>query len=149
MQGGDDHRRSAGIEGVDIDCDGRHDEDRRGDRDRGPRQAALPAEVAGHERQDDQSCIEGEGCCAEQLKAGLRRQAGRHGHDQHDGQFAAGAGAPGRGGGDQHELLPEPIGVFPGELLRDLVQAAHALDRDQERLLVVQAGSAQLIDSFA
>ena len=58
-----------------------------------------------------------------------------------------------RGGGirlpGQHELLPQPLRVLARELPRQLVEAAHALDGDEERLVRPQARLGQLGDPGA
>src|SRR5262249_48916680 len=57
------------------------------------------------------------------------------------------AGAAGAAG--QHQLLPEPFRMLPGELAGQLVEAAHPLDRDEERLVRAQAGRDELVDGTA
>ena len=49
----------------------------------------------------------------------------------------------------QHQLLPQPFRVLPGELAGQVVEAAHALDRDQERLVGAQADGDELVDGTA
>ena len=46
----------------------------------------------------------------------------------------------------QHQLLPQPFRMLPGELAGQVVQATHAFDRDQERLVGAQANGDELID---
>ena len=48
------------------------------------------------------------------------------------------AGASSIGRHDQ--LLPQPLGMRECELARQCIEAAHALDRDQERFISGQAG---------
>ena len=49
----------------------------------------------------------------------------------------------------QHQLLPQPFRVLPGELAGEVVEAAHPFDRDQERLVRAQAGGDELVDGAA
>ena len=75
-----------------------------------------------------------------------RRRARRA--DDHREQVAPRPGVRCRAVGfaGQHQLLPQPFRVLPGELAGQVVQAAHAFDRDQERLVGVQAGGDELVD---
>ena len=57
-----------------------------------------------------------------------------------------GAGEPGAVVGHERELLPQPVRVLTGVLAGDGVQVAQALDRDEERLVVVEPGRAQVGD---
>ncbi len=42
--------------------------------------------------------------------------------------------------GRHDQLLPQPLGMRACELARQRIEAAHALDRDQERFIPCQAG---------
>ena len=83
-------------------------------------------------------------------KAGLDRHARPDGEGEDDGQLA-----PGRRAGvvgalrNQDELLPQPVGVFAGKLAGDGVEVAEALDRDEESLLIIEAGRLPVGDLLA
>ena len=49
----------------------------------------------------------------------------------------------------QHQLLPQPFRMLPGELAGQFVEAAHPFDRDQERLVRAQAGCDELVNGAA
>ena len=49
----------------------------------------------------------------------------------------------------QDELLPQATAVLPGKLAGEIVQVPHALDGDQERLVVGEPGGVQLGDLVA
>src|SRR5215207_9161627 len=49
----------------------------------------------------------------------------------------------------QHELLPQPLGMLASELPRQLIEAAHAFDGDEERLVGSQASLGQIGDPAA
>ena len=51
--------------------------------------------------------------------------------------------------GRNHELLPETLGVLVGELARHRIQVAQALDRHEERFVVVEARLAQRVNLAA
>ena len=72
---------------------------------------------------------------------GQRRRHGKAQDDEHLGvsgvrRFFGSAGA-------DDQLLPEPLGMCARELARQRIEAAHALDRDQERFFACQAGLGQ------
>ena len=49
----------------------------------------------------------------------------------------------------QHQLLPQPIRMLPGELAGQFVEAAHPLHRDEERLVWAQACGDEFVDGAA
>ncbi len=108
---------------------------------------ALPGEVPREERQDEEAGV----ARIERLVvlvANLQAEEGRnldgerraYGQGQHDEGFDT-ADRLGRGGvvGTDDELLPQPLGVLARKLARESVEAPHALDGDQERLILCQA----------
>ena len=106
-------------------------------------QAALPCEVDGQQRKHEQAGIakvkglrEGE---AEQLRHLDGHRRGQR-EQECDGGFAVrnlrGLIVCRR----DDQLFPQTLGVFPRELPRQRIEAAHALDRDQESFIPCQAG---------
>ena len=69
---------------------------------------------------------------------GQRRGDGKAQDDERLGACGVRRLVGGVGGDDQ--LLPQPLGVRACELARQRIQAAHALDRDQEGFVPCQAG---------
>jgi hypothetical protein len=105
-------------------------------------QLALPDEIRREEREHEQARV-----ACEERRVAVKRQAEEHGnldrerrgHGQgkHDERFATGDRLRrGVAVGGEDELLPQPIRVLARELAGEGVQAAHALDRDQERLVL-------------
>jgi hypothetical protein len=109
------------------------------------RHPSLPEEIPREERQHEETGVaQVEGRVETQGDAeehGCLDGEGRgHGQGKHDERF--GTGDRRRRGiavGRDDELLPQPIRVLPRELAREGIQAAHAFDRDQERLVLRQA----------
>jgi hypothetical protein len=137
----------SGLERVEVHH--QRERGRRGEQDRSgpPRDAALPREVARQERQDGEGGVahEQQLVVARHVQQDLDPDTGGDREGQDHTQLAP-ATAVARLLRDEHELLPEPVGVLAGELARDLVEVAHALDRDEERLLVVEPARGQVVD---
>ena len=72
---------------------------------------------------------------------GQRRGHGQAQDDEHLGVSGV-RRFIGRAGADD-QLLPQPVGMLACELARQRIEAAHALDRDQEGLFSGQAGLGQ------
>ncbi len=113
--------------------------------------AALPREVRGQERQDEQADVAHQRCAVvDPGDAGLDRDARPDRECEHDRELAP----PRRAGvvgvlRNEDELLPQPVGVLAGELAGDGVEVAEALDRDEEGLLVIEAGRVPVGDLLA
>ena len=114
--------------------------------DRAEAQSARPREVAGDERQDDQGEVAPEALALEPGHSRLDRNCGGDREAKRRQQVPADAGGVRAVGSGQDELLPQSFGVLTGELARDLVDTAHPLDRDQERLVGGQAGVGEVVD---
>ena len=151
MQGGEQLGGPAGDERIDVE---HHRQQRERDEQRRHHargEPALPREVPGEEGQHEQAEVARQHrLVAEPGGAGLDRQPGPDRERQDDAQLP-----PRRRAGvlgvlrEEHELLPQPLGVLAGELVRDGVEVAHALDRDEEGLVVVEPGGPQVRDLFA
>ena len=116
--------------------------------------APLPGEVAGEQRQHEEAGVQGvEGVLAEPAAEQLgdlhgERRGDREAED--DGDLRAGRPRPvSLTVRLDDELFPEPLRVLAGEFARHRVQAAHALDGDQERFFPRQAGLDQRRDLVA
>src|SRR6185312_2071895 len=81
---------------------------------------------------------------SQDLKAEERRQLDGQGGGNGEPEHNQGLGACGYfgfiGGTRSHDqLLPQPLGVLARKLARQRIETAHALDRDEEGLIGVQA----------
>ncbi len=152
MQSGQPLGVAVRAEGEDV---GEHSPGREGQREpecacnAGP---ALPDEVDRQQRQDEQAgvpeverrqfVIRAERKTEQRRHLdGQRRGHGKAQDDEHLGvsgvrRFIGSAGA-------DDQLLPQPLGVRACELARQRIEAAHALDRDQEGFFSCQAGLGQ------
>lgn len=151
VQDGEQLGGTAGGEGVDVDHDRQHGEGDQQHRRHARREPAGPHKVAGKEREDQQAEVARLGCAVvEPGHSGLDRNPGPDGERQDHGQLAPRwrAGVVGLFR-DEHELLPQPVGVLAGKLARDGVEVAQAFDGHEEGLLVIEPGRLAVGDLLA
>lgn len=142
-------------ERIDVDDYGCRDETHGQSLNGGIVQRPFPGEVAGYQWQHEQAGVAGvERCVFIEANSKKRRELHEHGRGQgkHKGHdciaLYIGLAVPGLG--RQHdELLPQSVGVFARKFPRECIQATHALDRDQDGLLIVQTAVDQRGDLFA
>ncbi len=133
-------------ERVDVDHDSGHDE-RSDHRERGSRRdAALPTEIQCHERKYEQRGIADEHPFRHDLDGDADGRGGRDDEADHDSEFVTSSAQIAGWFRGQHQLLPQPVRVLAGELTRQRIDAAHALDGDQERFVVVEATGGEVGD---
>jgi hypothetical protein len=137
-------------QGVRVDDDGAEREQAEQDADAGGTDAAPIREVRRQRHQREEADVEGvEPLVVAEVDAEERRHldADRGGHRacHHDQQVATGPVRCRRvRATGQHKLLPQSFGVHAGELVGQVVEVAHALHGDQERLVRPQAGLAEV-----
>ncbi len=152
MPGRERDRHALRRERVDVQDDGRQSECG-GDGDHhGGGDSTSPGEVRREERQDENTGIEQvELRIARERHAEQRRRLERESSaDRQPRGEREGSRLPRRARRVvDHQLLPQPVRMLAGVLARDLVEAADALDRDEERLLLAQAGPDQIVDLIA
>ncbi len=151
MQDGEQLGGTARGERVDVDHDRQHGKGDEQHRSHARGEPAGPHEVAGEEGEDQQAEVARLGCAVvEPGQPCLDRNAGpdgeREDHRQLAPRWRTGVVGAVR---DEHELLPQPVGVLAGKLARDGVEVAQSLDRDEEGLLVVEPGRLAVGDLLA
>ncbi len=146
----EDFGRALGGEGVDVCEEGGGDERHRDPAKGAAAELPLPGEVAGEDWQHKEADVPGEAAAVavqiDEYGTELDEDGGEHGERHRNHGIGAGRSA-GLGVVVHHDqLLPEPVGVFPGKFTRKCVELSHALNRHQKRLVGRQPASHECVD---
>ena len=151
MRGDEDLRVRVGVKRVNVDYDRSDDERRCGERPPARVEPAPVGEIRGEERQHDEADV-----AREPVRLLLGEAGGEPGDLDRDGRrdgererLENASRCERRRVVVTQELLPQTTAVLARELTRELVQVAHPLHADQERLVVGETGRVQVSDLLA